>query len=436
MALDLVDKRDLSVAESLSPQVQSAVRAVAAGAESERLESLVLAVMKRARASKLWLGCDCRSEDGRRPAVAPCRKSHGTHYWQVLVRGQLAHDGGCVFGRTRARRRQDAARWNRPPRTAPEGFFAVLRDQAEEQRVSRPGGRSEGGGERTGVRRPALSRLLLMLMEKAGLTRVRPDDERMWVDAVKDPAKEIEIAPGRLLSELWFPSVPMWNGELVHARVRAAARDWPAGHKPQGFVCWIVWDVDACGVGTDGENDRVEVRSGVVRPVVGTNPIARPYLFLGAVGLPEGESGYECLEAYAQPIVARKWPVPVDSHYERQAFGTLRTTLQILSRAFPDAAFELEKPVFDIETPEGPCLPDFLIDARRGGDELTFVVEVMGFERPEYLQGKEVTYPRMATLGTLCTMQASKFDRSPEGVKSEGRKVTQAIREALERRWM
>ena len=127
--------------------------------------------------------------------------------------------------------------------------------------------------------------------------------------------------------------------------------------------------------------------------------------------------------------------MPVDSHYERQAFGTLRTTLQILRRAYPHAAFELEKPVFDIETPEGPFLPDFLIDARRGGDELTFVVEVMGFERPEYLQGKEVTHPRMATLGTLCTMQASEFDRSPEGVKSEGRKVAQAIREALERRW-
>ncbi len=259
----------------------------------------------------------------------------------------------------------------------------MLHDEAGEQPVSRPGGRSEAGGERTRVRRPALSQLLRMLMEKAGLTRVCPEDERSRVDAMKDPAKEIEIAPGQLLSELWFPRFLMWKRTLVHARVRAAAQNWPAGHKPQGFLCWVVWDVDACGVGTDGENDRVEVRSGVVRPVVGTSPIARPYLFLGAVGLPQGESGYECLEAYAQPIVASQWPVPVDSHYERQAFGTLRTTLKVLSRAFPDVAFVLEKPVFDIETPEGPCLPDFLIRARRGGDELTFVIEVMGFERPE-----------------------------------------------------
>ena len=59
----------------------------------------------------------------------------------------------------------------------------------------------------------------------------------------------------------------------------------------------------------------------------------------------------------------------------------------------------------------------------------------MGFERPEYLRGKELTHPRMATLETLCTVQASEFDRSPDGFKAEGRKVTQAIRQALRDRW-
>lgn len=441
MAFDLVDKRDLSVAESLTAQAQNAVRAVAAGAESERLEALVLEVMKRARASGLWLGCDCRSEHGRRPVVAPCRSHRGTDYWRVLAGRHVPHDEGCVFHRTGARRRRDAARWNRAAVTAPEGWFAVLRDQAEEQRISKPGGRSEEeDGERNSrVRHRALRQRLLMLMESAGLNRLRPNEESegagSWADALLEQAKAIEIAPGRALADLWFPAHRMWRRTLVHARVRAAARDWPAGHKPQGFLCWVVWDVDAHGVGTVERRNRVEVVSAVGQPVVGHHPIAPPYLFLGAVGLPEGESGYECLEAYAQPIVARDCPVPVDSHYERRAFGTLRTTLRILSETFPDAAFELEKPVFEIETPDGPCLPDFLIRARRGGDALAFVVEVMGFERPEYLRGKEVTHPRMATLGALCTMQASEFDRPPDGLKAEGRKVTRAIRQALQRRW-
>ena len=108
----------------------------------------------------------------------------------------------------------------------------------------------------------------------------------------------------------------------------------------------------------------------------------------------------------------------------------------MLSGTFPDAAFVLEKPVFEIETSDGPCLPDFFIRARRGGDEAVFIIEVMGLKRPKHLRGKEVTHPRMATLGTLCTMQASEFDRSTGGVKAEGRRiVTQTIRQALGERW-
>ena len=59
----------------------------------------------------------------------------------------------------------------------------------------------------------------------------------------------------------------------------------------------------------------------------------------------------------------------------------------------------------------------------------------MGFERAEYLRGKEVTHPRMETLGTLCTMQASEFDRSSDGLRTEGRRVTETIRRALQSRW-
>ena len=181
--------------------------------------------------------------------------------------------------------------------------------------------------------------------------------------------------------------------------------------------------------------DRVEVVGPVRRPMIGENPVPGPYLFLGVVGLPEDETGYQCLEAYAQPIVAGNCPVPVDSHNERRAFGSLRTTLRILRSRFPDAAFELEKPLFDIETECGPCLPDFLIHATRRGDTLTFVVEVMGFDRPDYLLGKERTHVRMEQLGPLCLMDALAFDRTEGGLTDEGRKVTQQICSELQRIW-
>ncbi len=320
------------------------------------------------------------------------------------------------------------------------GYFAVLREGAEDRQVLGPSMRGGVESVRRTVRRPALSQLLLMLMEKANLNLIRSVDgfkpASDWREDIREIMNGLEIAPARLLSDLWFDYIRMWSGNLVHARVRAAARDWPAGHKPQGFACWVVREVDEFGVGTVSKNNRVEVLSGVGCPVIGHNRVGGPYLFLGGVGLPTRQSGYECLEGYAQPIVAWDCPVPVDSGQERRAFGTLRATQRILNAAFPDAAFELKKPVFEIDTAEGPCLPDFVIGARRGEDALQFVVEVMGFDRVAYLLGKEVTHPRMRTFGTLCTMQASEFDRvSGEGVKSEGRKVTETIRRVLRDRW-
>ena len=189
--------------------------------------------------------------------------------------------------------------------------------------------------------------------------------------------------------------------------------------------------VDPRGVGTG--HDRVEVVWPVAYPVIHGERVSGPYLFLGVVGEEDRERGYECLRAYGQPIVDSTCPIPVDSDCERQAFLALKDAIRCLRRDFHDTAFDLEKPVFEIGTKLGPCLPDFLIRARRGGDQLTFVVEVMGFERTEYLRGKEVTHRRMETLGTLCKMDAAKFD-DPNQATLEAERLDHSIRRVL-RSW-
>ena len=88
----------------------------------------------------------------------------------------------------------------------------------------------------------------------------------------------------------------------------------------------------------------------------------------------------------------------------------------------------MEKPVFEISTEHGPCLPDFVIRARRNGEVLTWVVEVMGFERPDYLAGKEVTHERMEELGPVILMDGRRFERDLTG---KGKKVTERIRADL-----
>ena len=135
----------------------------------------------------------------------------------------------------------------------------------------------------------------------------------------------------------------------------------------------------------------LEVISRIRRPTIGGRAVSGPYLFFGVVALTTKRRGYECVRGWAQPTVSVHRPVRVDSDFERQAFSTLTTTLWILDKEFPDTEFEMENPVFETDAKQGPCLPDFLIHARRKGEERTWVVEVMGFERPDYLAGKEVT---------------------------------------------
>ena len=74
------------------------------------------------------------------------------------------------------------------------------------------------------------------------------------------------------------------------------------------------------------------------------------------------------------------------------------------------------------------------MEAGRGDDTATFVVEVMGFQRASYLEGKERTHLRMAELGTLCTIDATRFRDDSYRVTEQGRRVTDTLRRALRER--
>ena len=273
-------------------------------------------------------------------------------------------------------------------------------------------------------------------MEKAGLTRIRANepvpDVGEWLDAIRAAAKSIEVAPERTLDNLLFLSRTDWDRRRVHARVREAARDFPDGHVPQGFVCFPVYDVGERALPANKKYGALEVVSRIKRPTIGGRAVAAPYLFFGVVGLTTRRRGYECVQAWAQPIVSIRRPVPVDSDFERRAFGTLTTTLKILGNVLPDGEFEMEKPVFEVGTKQGPCLPDFLIHAQRKGKKRTYVVEVMGFERPDYLAGKEVTHQRMEELGPVILMDGKEFQARLTEVD---RKVTGHIRADLTQGW-
>ena len=118
---------------------------------------------------------------------------------------------------------------------------------------------------------------------------------------------------------------------------------------------------------------------------------------------------------------------------------------------------ELEKPRFRFETAGGPCLPDFLLTVTRPGGRghmpgqsgprradgrcdpggvLRYVIEVMGFDDPEYESGKADMHGRMRTLGRrLFRMEAPQFDSRDNPLRHQRESIGVEIRNDIMRRW-
>jgi len=109
--------------------------------------------------------------------------------------------------------------------------------------------------------------------------------------------------------------------------------------------------------------------------------------------------------------------VPVKSDFERKALRAILDTQRVLHARGVDMA--ISKPLFDSMTPNGPCRPDFILEARSRmtGELRTVVVEAMGFDSDEYEAAKAVTHPRMAVLGDLVTLDRSEMDQDSASTK-------------------
>ena len=437
MALHLVH-RDLSHASALTDEQEEALRRLAGGDESEHRRAAVLEVLMQAHTERLWLACDCRGEVGRPPINVPCRLGN-LYYWRRLSGPHVAHAAGCVYERARVTHGGAGTETRAPVEQPGDRFFTALSIEPEDPKLAEADALPDHRGAGHGNRSPKLRQRLFELLVHAGLNRY-PDAEaakaKEWWNQIRQAAKGFEVAPGRPLEDLIFPYRHMWQMHRVDERMRAVAGTWAEGHRPQGFVCGVVWDVDDHGV-TGGRGTRLDVVARVTRPVIGGRSVSPPFLFMGVVGLEDGASAWACLSGHAQPIVAMNCPIPVESNAERQAFGTLRRTLGILRREFETVTFSLEKPLFETDTQHGPCLPDFVIRAHpegwEGRDSVDFMIEVMGFEDEDYRRRKEETHWAMRSLGTLFTMEAGRFGTIRQ-LAMEGTDVTERIRAVLRRR--
>lgn len=399
----------------LPPDLRAALIRWYVGKGTVHDEKAGITLVQQARIGQNWIACDCLGADKAPAILTPAFLSEAeTYYLRRLTSSKRPeHLPDCPFFRDQVTIRISEVRSRSTPLEPPAGFFEVLKP-APEKLAQRP--EDDSNDDRTrSASIPRLARLLWRLMAAAGVNRIAPLAYREeWsirreFAALTRAAGLIEIAPGIQLEKAFWTHPKPLQARAVYATLRALEDRWPRDHAPQGFVLLYAKGIHGQEI-TLPDGDTVTIANRIQSPSVRGNPIAGPFLVIIVVGKYPEAKGYAPLRAYAQPILNGRLFAPVDSDFERDVFRTILRTQQELHGRGIDLA--IDKPVFDTLTPDGPCRPDFMIEARsrETGEIRNLVVEAMGFKTEEYEASKAITHPRMAHLGQIVTINRQDDD--------------------------
>lgn len=385
-------------------------------------EEAGIMLVQQARIGEKWLACDCLGPDEPPPILTPAFLSEAETYYlrRLTSASRPEHHPSCPFCREQATNRLSEVRSHSTPAEPPMGYFEVLRP-APEKLAQIPEEDSSDDRTRQGSV-PRLARLLWRLLSISGLNRCPPLSEDHMDHSISDEfrilsatAAKVEIAPGIELGRAFWTHAQALHSKRVYASLREMARRWPRGHAPQAFLALFAQQFRGATIEVAGA-EPVVIANRVQSPSVRGNIIKGPYLVLIVAGQYPEAHGYAPLRAYAQPILSGRRFIPVDSEFER---AVLRDLIK-LRAAFDSYGIDLaiEKPVFDMLTPIGPCRPDFLLEARSRstGEIRQLVIEAMGSDDEAYLLSKAVTHPRMEQLGPLVCV--SPLDLEPGRIAS------------------
>ena len=445
--------------EEIEPHVADCIVAVKEERASPE-EEPHFSLTQKMRRDGLRIECGCRPDLPRGPRLGTRRKRDGRTFVVNLPKQDVAHAENCVFR---------VERPPLPPIVHSDVFKLISRADADRVDIDpdSPVNRKSRGLSQ-GQRPRTMRDVLWTLMHTARLHRLAVADgfssSRGWLAAIEKASEKFYLPPEVPASEFLFTDPKSWSSGEVGRRLDDAGQDWPEFEDPLALLCWFARDVSEYEVnGTNRELGHVRVRTPVVRPIIGDNPVIGPYLFLGVVERSGDGRRWECTKACAHPIVAANCPIPVDSHYERRALGSLRSLVRNLTKSGKlkkalggTVRVELEKPLTRTEVAGGPCLPDFLITVTRPNayshlpqgpghpkhrgrfnprDRARYVVEVMGFDDEDYARDKEETHPRMKRIGRLFSMEGRKFDSAGNPLRRQRESITAKIEEDLLERW-
>lgn len=418
MAMNLIKKKAPrgALKRHLSEEEETAVKNVSGRklVRSAQERALAEHVILEMRKSELWLQCCCVGGDT--PALNSANLMSETQTLFLSGFGH-SHDPSCAMfrvfkgdeGATHAGTRKSAG----SKRLNYRDFLPADESKAT---IKAPGKPDSAGEDRTRrKRRPRIARLLMTLIEDAGLNTFSPvsplpnQAARTWLDALAASAGAQEFIRGRRLSEIvrFQPAMGEAAQERLMLELERPDAHWPAG-KARVFYQIFMSDLvsrEHVTFAWNGGERRFVPEKGVSINGESQEGVRPPYWVI--LAFKRGAEGdLVCSEGYAHALFRRTCPVPVDSGLERQ---TLEGIAEV-ARWLKDKAGELTlvKPLFDIEVDvegeKGFVLPDFIIQAKLpDGREPTVIIETMGYTDDEYCERKAEQHKGMRTLGSLQT---------------------------------
>lgn len=388
-------------------------RRISSGREQYLLAEKVLLEMRQREA---WLQCDCVPGDSPAMNSANLMQDTGTLFLAGFNHEHAPHcamyrpfcgDSGATSSGTRKTAGSQRI-----------SYRSFLPPDDSETRITSPGRPVTPADDRTRrTRRSRIARLLLSLIEDAGLNRLatlHPLPVRgvmESVNALRTVTENIEFIRDRRLSEIvrFSPAMSEHGREKLMQELERPDAHWPAGKTRMFFQIFMSDKVTRDEVSFRWPGGELPFRPerGVSINGEAQDGARPPYWVI--LAFRRGIDGTViCSEGYAHALFRRGCPVPVDSGLERTTIESLSEVAGWLAKK-PDApALSLEKPLFDIEVTldgeKGFVLPDFIVTATKsGGKQHTVVVETMGYTDDDYCERKAEQHKGMRQLGLLQT---------------------------------
>lgn len=420
MAMKLVRKKAPrgGLIRWLDDDEETAIRNVSGRRVSGGREQYLLAekVLREMRQREAWLQCDCVPGDSPAMNSARLMQDTGTLF---LAGFNHEHAPNCPMYRPFSGDAGATATGTRKTAGSRRiSYRDFLPPDDTDTRIKAPGRPVTPADDRTRrTRRSRIARLLLSLIEDAGLNRLatlHPLPSRGVMEsigALRTVAENTEFIRGRQLSEIvrFSPAMSENGREKLMQELERPNTHWPAGKTRMFFQVFMSDQVTRDEVLFRWPGGELPFRPERGLSINGeAQGGARPPYWV-ILAFRRGMDGtIICSEGYAHALFRRGCPVPVDSGLERATLESLSEVAGWLARKPEAPILSVDKPLFDIEVStdgeKGFVLPDFILNARtNAGQHYRFIIETMGYTDEEYCERKTEQHRGMKTLGYLLT---------------------------------